>query len=265
MRGDLIPGKRSARFSAFFAGYTRRMLRRDFAHVRITRGSAEALGALDRFDGPAIAALNHASWWDPLVGLVLAERFAPSRMLASPIESAQLRKFAFMRRLGLFGIDPACAEARDVFAEHVVGLFDTEPRTLLGLTPQGEFTDVRTPVRLRPGVGRVASLLNEAGRTPSVVVACCEYVFWFDRKPDLLIHASICPAPERGTTAGWTRAISSAMETTRQELASLSIERDVSAFEPLFVRGGATVHPVYDLLLRLRGKRAAIQPRGSTA
>lgn len=265
MRGDLIPGNRSPRFARFFAGYCRRMMRRDFAHTRLTLGTAGVLSSLDDGDGPAIAALNHASWWDPLVGLVLADRFAPSRPLASPIESAQLRKFGFMRRLGLFGLDPASRESYGVFVEHALGLYRQNPRTLLGLTPQGTFADVRTPVRLRPGAGAVASRLSGGGTPARVVAVSCEYAFWHDRKPELLIHARACVAPDVPSTTAWTRAIAAAMERARVELTALSVARDASAFEPLFERAGPAVHPVYDLLLRLRGKRAVIEPGGTTA
>ncbi len=252
----ITPSRRSAWFTRFFSGYSARMLQKDFANVRLTVGSGAVLRSLEAHDGPAIVAMNHASWWDPLVGLVLARMFAPTRVLASPIEAEQLAKFRFMRRLGLFGIEPEHPGAMDAFVSHGVHLFDREPRTLLGLTPQGLFTDVRPSVRLRPGAGALAARLDGV----RVAAATCEYVFWADRKPELLIHARPCREPTLHSTAGWTRALTETMELGRQELAALSIERDRSAFEPLFGRAGASVHPVYDLLLRLRGKRAAIDP-----
>lgn len=168
-----------------------------------------------------------------------------------------------MRRLGLFGIEPDRAGALEAFVDHAVRLCTDEPRTLLGLTPQGAFTDVRTPVRVRPGAGAVAARLPGV----RVVAVSCEYVFWADRKPDLLIHAVACTTPARPSTAGWTRALNETMERGRRELAALSVARDASAFEPMFGKSGPAVHPVYDLLLRLRGKRAVIDPvrRGARA
>ncbi len=260
MCDGLIPATPSPRFTRFFAGYCRRMLARSFSNVRVTVGTPAVLRSLDGHDGPAIAAINHESWWDPLVGLVLADGYAPSRVLESPIEADQLRKFRFMRKIGLFGIDPADRGSYRVFVEHACSLFEREPRTLLGLTPQGAFTDVREPVRLRPGVAAVAARLSLAGRQVRVASIACEYVFWTDKKADLLIHASVVGEPHRPTTAGWTRAITEAMERDRLELAELSIARDSRSFEPLLGSGGANIHPVYDLWLRLRGQHARIRP-----
>ena len=255
--GDLvIPARRSAWFTRFFTGYAERMLRKAFAHVRLTRGSGTLLRSIGCDAGPAIVAINHAAWWDPLVGLVLAGAFMPERTLSAPIEAKQLSRFRFMRRLGLFGIDPDHPGALGAFVQHAAERFAAEPNTVLGLTPQGSFTDVRTPVRIRPGAGAVAARLDGV----RVATVSCEYVFWADRKPDLLIHAHACPTPDRVTTAGWTRALTDSMEHGRRTLASLSIARDTSEFEPLFGQAGASVHPVYDLLLRLRGTRAEIEP-----
>ena len=264
MGGDLTadsitPARRSAWFTRFFSGYCRRMFRKDFANVRLSRGSAESLRSFGAHQGPVIMAINHASWWDPLIGLVLASEFMPTRILAAPIDAEQLAKFRFMGRLGLFGIEPDHPGAMDAFVRHGAELFEHEPRTLLGLTPQGAFTDARTRVRLRPGVGALAARLE----SPRIGCVSCEYVFWADRKPELLIHARPCTPPDRPSTAGWVRAITETMESGRIELAALSIARDASAFEPVFGRSGPAVHPIYDLLLRLRGKRPTIVPEES--
>lgn len=256
MGGGVIPARRSPAFARFFAGYSRRMMRRDFSNVRLVRGSEQHLRNIDTHRGPAIALLNHASWWDPLLGLVLADMFAPSRVLASPIEAAQLEKFRFMRRLGLFGIDPDAPESMELLVEHCVGLFCDEPRTMLGLTPQGEFADVRRPVRIRPGAARVAARLED----PLVVAVACEYTFWNERKPELLIRVAPCDPPPRPTTTGWARVMTRTMNANAEALAGLAIARDGSAFESLLGRGTG-IHPVYDLLLRLRGRRPEITPR----
>lgn len=257
-RSPIVPAKPSARFSRFFAGWVRGMMRRDFASVRLAHGSARLLEQIQTHPGPAIVLLNHASWWDPLIGLVLAQRFAPSRTLASPIDAEQLAKFRFMRRLGLFGLDPTHPEALERFVDHCEGLFHDQPRTLLGLTPQGSFADVRTPVRLRPGAASIAARLEGV----MVVSVACELPFWFDRRPELLIRAEACEAPEvRGTTA-WLRAMTRAMRRNALHLAERSIARDEAAFEPLFEHRGTRINPVYDLIARARGISTAIEPGG---
>jgi 1-acyl-sn-glycerol-3-phosphate acyltransferase len=257
IKAPLVPATPSARFSRVFTVWVRGMMRRDFASVRLARGSAGCLERIEAHPGPAIVLLNHASWWDPLIGLVLAQRFAPTRTLASPIDADQLAKFRFMRRLGLFGLDPTHPDALDLFVEHCGRLFRDEPRTLLGLTPQGAFADVRAPVRLRPGAASVAARLGGV----MVVSIACELPFWFDRRPELLIRAEACEAPETPGTTAWLRAMTRVMRRNAEALAERSIARDDGAFEPLFERTGARVNPVYDLIARARGVSAAIERR----
>ncbi len=45
--------------------------------------------------GPLIVVLNHPSWWDPLVGLILSERF-PGRTHYAPIEAAALARYPLL-------------------------------------------------------------------------------------------------------------------------------------------------------------------------
>jgi len=256
--GDvLIPANPSARFTRLFAGWVRGMMRRQFAGVRLARGSGDVLARAESHPGPVLVLINHASWWDPLIGLVLAQRFAPGRVLASPIEAAQLEKFGFMRRIGLFGLDPEHPNAMGLFVEHAVSLFRAEPRTLLGLTPQGGFADVREPIRLRPGAAAVAARLDD----PLVLVIACELPFWFDRRPELLIRADSCPPPECRSTAGWLRVMASTMQANGDDLAALSISRDQGAFDFLFTGRGASVNPAFDLAARVRGSDLRISPR----
>lgn len=262
----MIPGAYNRRFFAFFAWYTRRLLRSRFFSVRMARGSADALAALDAHDGPAVVVMNHPSWWDPLVCVYLADAWTPSRTPFGVIDQEQLRRFAFMRRLGLFGIDPADPSSLRAMVDHVTGLFRTVRRPTFWITPQGRFTDVREPVRLRPGAGTILA------RTPScrAVAVSVELAFWNDQKPEVFLLARTVPPPgpphgpgaeseEPASTTQWHRAIEHAMEQAAQELSALVIAREEGAFDA--VLGGATrIHPVYDLWLSLRGARGAIAP-----
>ena len=64
---------------------------------------------------------------------------------------------------------------------HVLERLERSPGTLLGLTPQGRFTDPREPIRLRPGAAAIAASCE---RSPRVVVVSIEYVFWQDARPE---------------------------------------------------------------------------------
>ncbi len=253
MRVGLSPASRAPGFTRLFAAYSERLLRRRFAAVRLKRGGAELLARADAHAGPVLIAMNHASWWDPLVGLMLVSRYLASRTPSAPMELEQFRRFRFMKRLGMFGLDPQHPDASMLLMEHVAELFRKDRRPLLVITPQGAFTDVREPMRLRPG----AACLAAAHPDTLVLVLCCEYTFWEQPRPEILLHVCECPCPARANIAGWQRQLTNAMQRCADALAASAIARDEVAFERLTHSEGPRIHPIYDLLMRWRRTRPA--------
>jgi len=49
--------------------------------------------------------MNHASWWDPLVNLLLAREFFPHRQIYGPMDAVALERYALFKRLGMFGVE----------------------------------------------------------------------------------------------------------------------------------------------------------------
>lgn len=268
------PAKPSEPFARVFAWYVRRLLGKRFNALRAARGTLGVLRAAQQRGGPCLVLMNHASWWDPLVGFHLHRLTAPAdargrlRAGLAPMEAAQLERFAFFRRLGVFGVDPDDAASLRSMGNYLEQAFAVEPRTTLWITPQGEFADVREEVRLRPGAAAIAARLNDV----AVVCLAVEYGFWVDQRPEAFLRLEACPSPGAGaSTSAWLRAMTQSMRRNGEELARLVIARDPAAFEP--VLGAAPqgepgrINPAYDLWLRLRGKGGAIQPvrRGQAA
>ena len=260
MSGVLASAEPSPRFRRWFAWYTQRMFRRSFHRLMITHEAGDTIGRAARHDGPLIVSSSHTSWWDPLFALRLAETYMPERTLCAPIEMGQYERFGVLRKLGLFGLDQHHPEALPRMIEHVEHRLARDPKLLFCITPQGEFSDVRKPIRIRPGVAAVASTLPRA----LVVALCGEYTFWQDRKPEVFWHARVCEPPPQPTTASWHRVIRDTMRRAAAELAEGVMARDASAFTALFGgtprSGGVAVNPVYDAWLRLRGVGARIDP-----
>jgi len=94
-----------------------------------------------------------------------------------------------------------------------------------------------------------------------VLAAAAEYTFWTDKKPELLVRLVRVEPPERPTAAGWHRAISRGMRSNQEALAAASIGREEAAFVPMLGGGGGAgrINPVYDLMLRLRGRSGEIR------
>ncbi|MEM1423166.1 MAG: lysophospholipid acyltransferase family protein, partial [Planctomycetota bacterium] len=227
------------------------MFRKSFHALRISDESAGALDVLRSADGPLVVAMNHQSWWDPLTGLLLADRVCPARGAIAPMDREMLERFGILRRVGVFGIDPEDPGSLDAMRSYFSGFVRTDPRGALWLTPQGEFADPRAPVRLRPGAAAVAA---DHGACRVVSVAM-EYGFWLDKRPELFLHASEVRPPERRTVAGWHRALTRAMRDDNRRLAELVIARSPDAFSPLLASSGTGTSPVYNLWLRLRGRQ----------
>lgn len=253
MRVGLSPASRAPAFTRLFAAYSERLLNRRFATVRLVRGGADVLARADSHAGPVLIAMNHASWWDPLVGLMLVSRYLPSRTPSAPMDLEQFRRFRFMKWLGMFGLDPKHPDASALLADHVGELFRKNLRPLLVITPQGAFSDVRRPMRLRPGAASIAA----AHADVLVLALCCEYTFWEQPQPEILLHVCECPRPMRESIGAWHRQLADAMQSCADVLAASVVARDEAAFERLTEAGRGQINPIYDLLLRWRRTRPA--------
>ncbi|CAN5683018.1 hypothetical protein BH11PLA1_BH11PLA1_01950 [soil metagenome] len=260
----LLPAAPSEHVRRLFTWWTARMIRRSFSAVRIAAGTAAALRALDAGAAPLIVAMNHQTWWDPLLGIHLAAALTPSRRMLAPMEMAQLRKFAIFRRLGVFGLAPDDPRALAAMRAYLAREFARGPAKSLWITPQGEFVDVRTPVRIRPGVAAVAAATRGAG----LVCIALEITHWLDRRPEVLIRiARVAPPQGDATIAAWTRTLTTAMRANAAALALLVQSRDPAAFEIITSGRAARVNPLYDAWLWVRGKPRTLDatPRPSRA
>ncbi|MEZ6112186.1 MAG: hypothetical protein R3C99_14360 [Pirellulaceae bacterium] len=81
-----------------FEWYVRRYLRTHFDRVLLDRGGSEPSRLIG--ERPLVVYLNHASWWDPLIGLIIARTQFPQRQHFAPIDAKALEQFRFFSRLG---------------------------------------------------------------------------------------------------------------------------------------------------------------------
>ncbi|MBN8644717.1 MAG: lysophospholipid acyltransferase family protein [Planctomycetes bacterium] len=261
---SFLPAAPNPRVARAFAWYTRRLFSKRFFAVRLTPGSRGLLSGLRDHPGPAIVLMSHASWWDPMTAVLLNCEFTEDRPTAAPMDIAMLRRFAFFRKLGVFGINPDDPASLEAMGRYMLDRFAADTRTNLWVTAQGEFHDPRTPARLRPGAAWLAA------RTPGVRVLCCaiEYAFWTDQRPETFICVQpVLPAERTGalSTADWLRATQAAMTACAATLADAVISRDPNRFDTLLGGDGARVNPLFDLWQRLRGRGNAIEVRSRQA
>lgn len=210
---------------------------------------AKALPRPTSWMGPAIFVMNHPSWWDPIIGYVLCRHW-PDRLDYAPIDAVALKKYKFLGKVGLFGIEPNTTAGAREFLRVGRLLLDNDLATLW-VTAQGEFTDARVrPVALRSGVGHLAATMNRGVVVPIAV----EYTFWNESKPEALVgFGRVIDASEcRGRSPReCTALIASELESTMNRLAEVAQSRDPALFTSL-VEGKAGVGGIYDIGRRLR-------------
>jgi 1-acyl-sn-glycerol-3-phosphate acyltransferase len=201
-------------------------------------------------DAPVLVCLNHPSWWDPLVALALADATFGDRVHYAPIDATALARYRLFERIGFYGIESDSWSGAATFLRTGNAIL-ANSRSVLWITAQGRFTDVRTrPPELRPGIGH---LIHAAGSV-TVVPLALEYTFWEERTPEVLAcwGSPVRIASGRTLSAeAWTRDIAGRLEQAMDRLAELAKTRDRSAFEAVLT-GKAGVGGVYDVFRRVR-------------
>jgi 1-acyl-sn-glycerol-3-phosphate acyltransferase len=234
----------------WFTWYSRRYLRRHFHSLRIScAGLPPDVRGL-----PLVVYSNHASWWDALVCLVLKDEFFPERNAFTPMDAAMLERYGFFRKLGFFGVEQSSRRGAIQFLRTAENIL-REPDSLLAITPQSRFADVRErPVHFEAGLGHLAARAERAVFVPMAM----ELVFWEERLPEILVRfgepVEIRKQPAEIFGAKyWTAVFEKKLEAAQDALAVEAQRRDPGDFE-IVLRGGAGQGGVYDLWRGLKAK-----------
>lgn len=199
---------------------------------------------------PLIVYLNHASWWDPLVALVLAKRFFPQRSLFAPIDEAALKKYPFMQRLGFFPVQQDSLHGAAQFLRAARAIL-RQPKSSVWLTPEGQFADPRSrTLEFQPGLAHLAYKLDEGILLPVAV----EYPFWEERQPEVLVRFGepIDVGDHRSADKNaWQNILQTGLRETQSKLEADSLARNTEAFEVL-IAGRSGVFWLYDWMRRVR-------------
>lgn len=246
-RPNSVPPVSSLLFRGF-AWYSRRLVSKSFHAVRIASGTAPTLAA----DEAALVYLNHASWWDPLIAVLVNDCLLAPRTFYAPMDHDALQQYAIMRRLGFFpvqqqssvGIRDFLQTARSILAE----------RTSLFITPEGQFVDVREDRAFEPGLAHLVSRLPPEARV-AVLPMAVEYTFWNESTPEVLIEFGnvqrIAAEAAITTKRAWSLRLQSALRSAQRSLAVKGIARDASAFDAL-IDGRTGEGGLYDAMRRFK-------------
>jgi 1-acyl-sn-glycerol-3-phosphate acyltransferase len=230
----------------WFTRYVKWYLQRHFHGIHLLR-----LASIEQLDAhPLLVCLNHPSWWDPLIGLYLSQRFFPYRYHVAPIAANSLQKYKFFAHLGFFGV-PGDTHQRAFRFLKIGKAVLSRPDGALWVTPQGAFTDVRRPVVMQPGVGHLANQLGSFAMLPLAL----EYGFWNERLPEAFSCFGI-PVIGNGqdySPSEWETIFSQALQRTIDALSAKVISRDANAFESV-LSGYEGTGGIYDLWCTVKAK-----------
>jgi 1-acyl-sn-glycerol-3-phosphate acyltransferase len=235
-----------------------RVFRRFFArHMRALRvppwGMPEAPPGT-----PLVVLANHPSWWDGVAFMMLSRRLFPDRPVFVPMEAASLARYPFMKRLGVFGVEPGTTAGAAAFLRTARQVLGSHPSHMLWLNVPGRFSDVRErPVPIAAGMARLPELAPDAVFVPLAL----EYVFWTERAPEMLaafgrpMHGCDLLALDRPARAAH---IARELAGTMDRLAEEAIRRDPARFRTV-VQGQEGMGGIYQLwrhlCAALRGER----------
>lgn len=235
----------SDRLVSWFDWYLQRYFPQHFHAFAVSNTSLVA--EIPR-ETPLIVYINHASWWDPLVALILARRYFPNHSLYAPIDAEALSKYPFMQRLGFFPVRQDSLHGAGQFLKTARTILQL-PGSSIWLTPEGQFADPRSrDLSFQPGLAHLASKLDRGILLPVAV----EYPFWEERMPELLVRfgepIDVTKQPGIPKEA-WQKLLEQGLRAAQTELEVDSLARNSEAFEVLMT-GKPGVYWIYDVLRR---------------
>jgi 1-acyl-sn-glycerol-3-phosphate acyltransferase len=238
---------RSPTLVRLFSRYARRFIKKNFHALRLAGSGQSRLPT----DCPVIVYCNHPSWWDPLILLALTDSLCHGRPGYGPIDNAMLDKYRFMRRIGVFGIEPGATRGARRFLRVGARVLQ-QPGAVLMVTAQGAFTDPRArPVQLKPGVEALLQRVPHAVCVPLAI----EYPFWNERYPEALCRIG---TPLESKARNIQQMLVEELTHTMNLLAADAICRDPARFATI-VGGSVGIGGIYDQGRRLKtllnGKR----------
>jgi 1-acyl-sn-glycerol-3-phosphate acyltransferase len=231
--------QRSDFLCRWFSRWVRGYVMKHFHAVRLSSGSRPDVSA----NSPLIVALNHPSWSDPLIGVILAGLF-PERTHFAPMDSTTLARYSLFSKLGFYGIEQGTGRGAMAFLRTTTAVL-SQPKSAVWITAQGRFADPRLrPPRLRPGIGHLVERLSHG----IVVPLALEYPFWEEPLPEALARFGepiLIEKEHIQSAAAWAARIETNLAAAQDALMADALSRDPAAFETL-VPGQFAVGGIFD-------------------
>jgi 1-acyl-sn-glycerol-3-phosphate acyltransferase len=222
--------------------YLRWYLRRHFHAIRIAN-----LASLSQQLDASIVYVNHASWWDPLTCMFLARRIFPAHTHFAPMDANALAGYPLLRKLGMFPVEQGALVGGKQFLRVSSQILNMKS-SMLWMTPQGAFTDVRRrPVAFKSGLQGLMRRNSGAIAVPLAI----EYTFWDDRLPEVLMNVGPAQRFDSSFSAGEIQErLQNAMLSAQDHLAELALTRRAASFDTI-LSGRSGIGLFYDAWRRI--------------
>lgn len=173
---DFIPARKSSFFIRIFRIYVRLLFKRRFKQVWLRQ---------EYTPGPeskTVYYLNHHSWWDGIIPLMLNEyRF--KQQARALMEDTQMKQYSFFKKIGAFSINRDDPRKAITSLRYAVQSMKRE-RASLFIYPEGKITPAGSEMSFEGGLAWLQSKVPEADYVP---IGIYIHTIRHD-KPELHLH-----------------------------------------------------------------------------
>jgi len=172
-------------------------------------------------DGPLIFYMNHPSWWDGYLAIVLNRMVLGQRFQSfCMMDEQELRRYRFFTWIGAFSVDRRDARSAMRSVAYVSRLLADRRDRALAIFPQGEITpNDRRPIQMFSGMAHVARRAGGARLWPVAL----RYEFRGEQRPEAFIRAGpahhvAADCDARAATAAAGARLTAACDALRDEV-----------------------------------------------
>lgn len=213
---DFIPADESSWFTKLFAPFCRLLFRIGFRRVWIRQLYHP------KPDSKTVYFLNHTSWWDGVIPLIL-NHYRFQQQGRAMMENKQMRRYPFFKKIGAFSVDPK--ESRSAVSSMRYALRSMKrPSASLFIYPEGEIVPFSTSeLNFKRGIGWLWEKLPEVDFVP---IAISVHTI---RSPRPELHIRVgrpVKRPASTSSANGTELLANALQKELQSLVSTAGFRD---------------------------------------
>lgn len=173
---NFIPAQESTLFIKAFRIYVRLLFKRRFKNVWLNQEYIPG----DR--SRTIYFLNHHSWWDGIIPLLLNEYLLKQKARAL-MEDKQMRQYSFFKKIGAFSIVRDNPRKALTSLRYAVQSMKRDNSSLF-IYPEGKITPTGSPMHFEGGLAWMHSKLPEVDIVP---IGIYMHTIRYD-KPELHLH-----------------------------------------------------------------------------